>query len=106
MHAYSVMFNRIGSGAGEGAEKVADLKPHLFEELSAENDVISPSHAIDSFSDIRALAQRSSCARPIGMFVWNASKPSCRIVKTTHQSGGRFGILRTRANAKMGQTSK
>jgi len=61
MHVYSVMFTRIGSGAEEeGAEKVADLKPRLFEELSADNGLISPSHAICSFSDIRALGQRSS----------------------------------------------
>jgi hypothetical protein len=42
MHAYSVMFNRIGSGAGEGAEKVADLKPHLFKEFHRQ-DVFSES---------------------------------------------------------------
>jgi len=33
MHVYSVMFTRIDSGAEEGAEKVADLKPSLIEEL-------------------------------------------------------------------------
>jgi hypothetical protein len=32
---------------------------YLFEELSADNGLISPSHAIYSLSDIRALGQRS-----------------------------------------------
>jgi hypothetical protein len=38
---------------------IVDLEPHLLEELSADNGLISPSHVIYSFSDIRALSQRS-----------------------------------------------